>query len=152
GGSSIAARLTGLGWRDASALGVLMNTRGLMELIALNIGLELRVISPELFAMLVLMALVTTFSTTPTLGLLGSEREMETERERKERPALAAVDGVRRAILIPIANPEGVVPLMDVAIACTLPSDPPLRLLSLVRMPPGGVRTGLRELEQRVAP
>src|SRR5262249_38747811 len=46
GGSAVAARLTGLRWRDASALGILMNTRGLMELIVLNIGLELRVISP----------------------------------------------------------------------------------------------------------
>jgi hypothetical protein len=57
GGSSVAARFTGLNWRDASAIGVLMNTRGLMELIVLNIGLELHVISPTLFAMLILMAL-----------------------------------------------------------------------------------------------
>src|SRR5207249_4404495 len=60
GGAAIAARLTGMRWRDAAALGILMNTRGLMELIVLNIGLDLKVISPTLFAMLVLMALVTT--------------------------------------------------------------------------------------------
>ena len=66
----IAARLTGLDWRDSSALGVLMNTRGLMELIVLNIGLEMNVISPTLFAMLVIMALVTTFATTPILHLI----------------------------------------------------------------------------------
>ena len=79
GGSAIAARLTGLNWRDASALGVLMNTRGLMELIVLNIGLEMNVISPTLFAMLVIMALVTTFSTTPILHLItrGQAREIE---------------------------------------------------------------------------
>jgi Kef-type K+ transport system membrane component KefB len=47
-----------------------MNTRGLMELIVLNIGLDLGVISPTLFAMLVLMALVTTLATSPLLGLL----------------------------------------------------------------------------------
>ncbi|HZN94317.1 MAG TPA: cation:proton antiporter [Myxococcales bacterium] len=70
GGSTIAARLTGLSWRDSASLGILMNTRGLMELIVLNIGFELRVISPTLFAMLVLMALVTTFATTPVLHLL----------------------------------------------------------------------------------
>ena len=70
GGSAIAARLTGLNWRDSSALGVLMNTRGLMELIVLNIGLEMNVISPTLFAMLVIMALVTTFATTPILHLI----------------------------------------------------------------------------------
>jgi Kef-type K+ transport system membrane component KefB/nucleotide-binding universal stress UspA family protein len=67
GGSLLAARWTGLGWREASALGILMNTRGLMELIVLNIGLELGVISPKLFTMMVLMALFTTFITTPLL-------------------------------------------------------------------------------------
>jgi len=70
GGSAVAARLTGLSWRDSSALGVLMNTRGLMELIVLNIGLDLKVISPALFAMLVIMAVVTTFATTPILHLV----------------------------------------------------------------------------------
>jgi len=68
GGSALAARLTGSGWRDAAALGILMNTRGLVELIVLNIGLDLKVLSPALFAMLVLMALVTTMATTPILG------------------------------------------------------------------------------------
>jgi Kef-type K+ transport system membrane component KefB len=70
GGSSVAAKLNGLNWREASAVGILMNTRGLMELIVLNIGLELHVISPTLFAMLVIMALVTTFATTPILHLI----------------------------------------------------------------------------------
>jgi Kef-type K+ transport system membrane component KefB len=67
GGSSIAARITGMSWREAGAIGVLMNTRGLMELVLLNIGLDLGVISPTLFTMLVLMALVTTFMTAPVL-------------------------------------------------------------------------------------
>ena len=67
GGSAVAARLTGLSWRDSAALGILMNTRGLMELIVLNIGLDLKVISPALFAMMVIMAVVTTFATTPIL-------------------------------------------------------------------------------------
>jgi Kef-type K+ transport system membrane component KefB len=70
GGSFAAARLSGMGWRDSASLGVLMNTRGLMELIVLNIGLDLRVISPTLFAMLVMMAIVTTMATTPVLDLL----------------------------------------------------------------------------------
>ena len=73
GGSLIAARLTGLGWRKAAGLGVLMNTRGLMELIALNVGLELGVISPTLFTMMVLMALATTIATTPILQRLRPE-------------------------------------------------------------------------------
>jgi Kef-type K+ transport system membrane component KefB len=70
GGSLLAARLTGFGWRDAAALGALMNTRGLMELIVLSIGLDLGVISPPLFAMMVLMALATTMATSPVLRLL----------------------------------------------------------------------------------
>lgn len=79
GGSAVAARLAGLSWRDSAALGVLMNTRGLMELIVLNIGLDLRVISPTLFAMLVLMALVTTLATTPVLHLLTRGRTTDEE-------------------------------------------------------------------------
>ena len=70
GGSAVAARITGPNWREASALGVLMNTRGLMELIILNIGLDLGVISPALFAMMVLMAIVTTIMTTPALAVI----------------------------------------------------------------------------------
>lgn len=69
-GSALAARFGGFGWRDACSLGVLMNTRGLMELIVLNVGFELGVISPRLFAMLVIMAVVTTFATAPLLQLL----------------------------------------------------------------------------------
>jgi Kef-type K+ transport system membrane component KefB len=77
GGSAAAARLAGLSWREASALGVLMNTRGLMELVVLNAGLDLGVISPTLFAMMVVMALVATFATTPILRLLlGRSREV----------------------------------------------------------------------------
>jgi Kef-type K+ transport system membrane component KefB len=70
GGCAIAARATGFGWREATAIGVLMNTRGLMELIVLNIGLELGVISPTVFSMMVIMALVTTIVTAPLLRRL----------------------------------------------------------------------------------
>jgi len=69
GGALLAARWGGMPWREASAIGVLMNTRGLVELIVLNIGLDLGVISPQLFAMMVVMALVTTLMTTPALKL-----------------------------------------------------------------------------------
>jgi Kef-type K+ transport system membrane component KefB len=75
GGSAIAARFTGLRWRDAAALGVLMNTRGLMELIVLNIGLDLGVLSPKLFTMLVVMAVLTTMMTAPVLHLLTRGRD-----------------------------------------------------------------------------
>ena len=67
GGSMFAARIAGMPWRDSAALGILMNTRGLMELVILNIGLDIGVISPAMFSIMVLMALVTTFMTTPLL-------------------------------------------------------------------------------------
>ena len=70
GGTAIAARASGLSWRDSGALGILMNTRGLVELIVLNIGLDLGVITPRLFTMLVIMALVTTLMTAPVLSAL----------------------------------------------------------------------------------
>jgi K+:H+ antiporter len=67
GGSFLAARWTGSDWREAASLGVLMNTRGLMELIVLNVGLDLGVLSPVLFTMFVFMAVITTLVTTPIL-------------------------------------------------------------------------------------
>ncbi len=70
GGTLLASRLSGLGWRDSACLGVLMNTRGLMELVVLNVGLDLGVIEPRLFSMMVLMALATTLMTGPVLRLL----------------------------------------------------------------------------------
>jgi Kef-type K+ transport system membrane component KefB len=69
GGTALAARWTGLPWRDAVALGALMNTRGLMELVALNVGYDLGILSPEIFTMMVLMALVTTAMTGPLLTI-----------------------------------------------------------------------------------
>ena len=70
GGSLIMARLSGASWRQSTGLGILMNTRGLMELVILNVGLDIGVLSPKLFSMMVLMALVTTFMTTPLLALV----------------------------------------------------------------------------------
>jgi Kef-type K+ transport system membrane component KefB len=81
GGTFVAARLTGLTRHHAAALGTLMNTRGLMELIILNIGLDLKIISPMLFSLMVMMALVTTMATSPVLWMLGlptvSERGLD---------------------------------------------------------------------------
>lgn len=70
GGTTLAARFVGQSWKESLSLGALMNTRGLMELIVLNIGYDLGVLTPEVFAMLVLMALVTTFMTGPALDLI----------------------------------------------------------------------------------
>jgi Kef-type K+ transport system membrane component KefB len=66
-GAALTARITGMNWKDSLGLGVLMNTRGLVELVILNAGLDLGILSPPLFTMMVIMALVTTFMTTPIL-------------------------------------------------------------------------------------
>lgn len=70
GGCAVAARLVGESWKDSLTVGTLMNTRGLMELVALNIGYEMGVLPPSIFVILVIMALVTTFMTTPLLHLV----------------------------------------------------------------------------------
>lgn len=69
-GSTLTARLVGQPWQDALSIGALMNTRGLMELVVLNIGYDLGILRPEVFAMMVLMALATTFMTGPLLDLI----------------------------------------------------------------------------------
>ncbi len=76
GGSALAARLTGMDWRGSLQLGALMNTRGLMELIALNIGYDMGILSQRIFTMLVIMALVTTVMTGPLVTLFGKTRQV----------------------------------------------------------------------------
>ena len=70
GGSFLAGRIVGMPARFAARLGVLMNTRGLMELVVLNVGLDIGVISPRLFTMMVIMAIATTAITAPLLDLI----------------------------------------------------------------------------------
>ncbi|HLN52924.1 MAG TPA: cation:proton antiporter [Lentimicrobium sp.] len=69
-GSAIATRLTGQSWKNSLTVGALMNTRGLIELVALNIGYDIGILSPEIFTILVLMALITTFMTGPAMSLI----------------------------------------------------------------------------------
>jgi Kef-type K+ transport system membrane component KefB len=78
GGSAVAARLTGMKWRESLQLGALMNTRGLMELIALNTGYDMGILSQRIFTMLVIMALVTTIMTVPLLVLFARRKKRET--------------------------------------------------------------------------
>ena len=70
GGSMLMARWTKMSWRDSFAIGALMNTRGLVELVVLNIGYDLGILSDRIFVMLVIMALTTTFMTAPLLSLV----------------------------------------------------------------------------------
>jgi Kef-type K+ transport system membrane component KefB len=76
GGTSLAARSTGMSWHDSLSIGALMNTRGLMELIALNIGYDLGILSAQSFTMMVIMALVTTIMTGPILSLLETRKRL----------------------------------------------------------------------------
>jgi len=76
GGATIASRAAGVPWRMALALGALMNTRGLMELVILNVGFELGVINQAVFSMMVMMALVTTFLTTPLVEMIHPTRSL----------------------------------------------------------------------------
>lgn len=88
GGSTIAARLTGMSWRESVGLGTLMNARGLMELVILDVGLDIGVISPALFSMMIVMALVTTFMTTPVLNAVCPRELLEGKTaERVAAPA-----------------------------------------------------------------
>ena len=88
GGAVLAARCTGQSWQNAFALGALINTRGLVELIVLNIAYNAHIFSPTLFTMLVVMALVTTMMTTPILNLLGIEdRSRDSHHPASAEPA-----------------------------------------------------------------
>ena len=100
-GSALAAKFVGQNWHDSLAIGALMNTRGLMELVVLNIGYDLGILSPEIFSMMVIMALVTTFMTGPALDL--------TNRLFKQSPN-ALTDKLNEVrlykIMISFGNPE----------------------------------------------
>ena len=87
GGTLVGGRFSGLDWRHSAGLAILMNTRGLMEVIVLNVGLDLGVISPTLFTMLVIMALATTMMTTPLLKVVFPSPVLRTEATRHAAPA-----------------------------------------------------------------
>jgi Kef-type K+ transport system membrane component KefB len=109
-GSALAAKFVGQNWRDSLTIGALMNTRGLMELIVLNIGLELKVLTPEVFTMMVIMALVTTFMTGPALDFINFIF--------KNKDASAIVEGLhdkKYRILISFGNNEKGKSLLRVA-------------------------------------
>lgn len=132
-GTYVAARVSGIDHRESSALGWLMNTRGLTELIVLNIGLELKVITPLLFTMLVMMALVTTFLTSPLLERIYPKRLISLDVVEPEREE--AVQGIPYKLLVPVANPHSQEGLLKLAVKIV--GERPLaqvNLLNLVEM------------------
>jgi Kef-type K+ transport system membrane component KefB/nucleotide-binding universal stress UspA family protein len=117
-GTYVAARVSGIEKRDASALGWLMNTRGLTELIVLNIGLNFGVISPLLFTMLVIMALVTTVMTSPLLEWVYPKQLIKLDLLQDEPEAnLVQQPTINYKILVPVANPDTQKGLLQLASA-----------------------------------
>lgn len=100
-GSAIAAKYVGQNWKDSLTIGALMNTRGLMELVVLNIGYDLGVLTPEIFAMMVIMALVTTFMTGPALDLINW-----TFKKNKKPATNKIIQQGKYKILISFGHPE----------------------------------------------
>ncbi|MYS56748.1 cation:proton antiporter [Streptomyces sp. SID6013] len=101
GGAAIAARLTGNGWRDAMSLGALMNCRGLTELVVLDIGLGLGIVGPDLFTVLVLMALVTTAMTTPALSLIRGKGDTQAASDGLDGPGAPESADAENPVLQP---------------------------------------------------
>lgn len=100
-GSALAAKFIGQNWKDSLTIGALMNTRGLMELVVLNIGYDLGVLTPEIFAMMVIMALVTTFMTGPALELINWIFKSKQKKVPEEHNALH-----KFKVLISFGNPD----------------------------------------------
>ncbi len=98
-GSAVAAKYVGQSWKESLTIGALMNTRGLMELVALNIGYELGVLTPEVFAMMVIMALATTFMTGPSIDLINKIFKNKTIDEE-------IINSNKYNILFSFGNPE----------------------------------------------
>lgn len=148
-GCGIAARLTGSSRRDSVVLGALMNTRGLTELVILSIGLSLNVLSDRTFAMMVIMALVTTIMAAPIVNRLTS-REEQIRDLVGDAPDGAVVPAAR--VLVAIGNPQNAPSLVDAAIRLTGGKRPAelllVRLIPTPRAPE--FRTGLLEAESQV--
>lgn len=133
-GSTLVARLVGLTWREASALGVLLNTRGLMELVILNIALDLGLITPTLFTLMVLMAVVTTVITTPALAII-----YPVERIRADVYAEEAPGPERTTVLIPVALSSSGPLLVDLARTIAAGESPRIYALHISRPAERGV-------------
>lgn len=118
GGTMIAARAGGMSWREAGAVGALMNTRGLMELVILNVGRDLGIIGNAVFAIMVIMALATTAMTCPLLyAIYPAARKTEANEAGRRAPAVPAYQ-----VLIPISMPRSAAPLVELADALCGPA------------------------------
>lgn len=108
-GSALTAKFLGINWKESLTIGALMNTRGLMELIVLNIGYDLGVLSPQIFAMMVIMALFTTFMTGPALDFINFI--FKSKKDDKESP----VNDAKYRVLLSFDHPESGSTLLKLA-------------------------------------
>jgi len=139
GGTLLPAKLFGMSWRESTAMGVLMNTRGLVELVILTIGLQFGVINDQVFAIMVLMALATTFCTTPLLYLLFPRRLLE---------AKAAGAKAGFTVLVPVASPASGRRLMRIADLLSGAAEPDRRIIALHLQKPGDRTTYRAALDE----
>lgn len=152
-GATLAARVTGVGWRESTVIGTMMNTRGLTELIVLNLALQANVISPAIFSMMVLMALVTTFMTAPMLRLLdprnryGAPVEQELAQSREKSMVAFPTLVLPESAILVAAQAEAALPTLLELAEPLARSEPPRELIlaRLLRPPRGAsVRAGLQ--------
>jgi Kef-type K+ transport system membrane component KefB len=152
-GATLAARVTGVGWRESTIIGTLMNTRGLTELIVLNLALQAGVISAAVFSMMVLMALITTFMTAPVLRLLdprnryGAPVEQELVESREKSIVAFPTLRLPESSILVAAQADAALPILLELAEPLARSDPPRELIlaRLVRPPRGAsVRAGLQ--------
>jgi Kef-type K+ transport system membrane component KefB len=154
--ASGAARLTGMDSRESLAVGALMNTRGLTELIVLTLGLELGVITPALFTMLVIMALVTTFMTGPLLRLIDPRGILATSAVSEIRVAAPVLSDDRgaappsRAILVAALDEQNTEALLAVARPLAL-TEPKRAIIAVRLLEPGPLVAGVSMLDRRLA-
>jgi Kef-type K+ transport system membrane component KefB len=158
GGTVIAARTMNLRWRESTALGTLMNTRGLTELIVLNIALDDGVISSALFTSLVVMAIVTTLMTGPLMRVIDPKNKFGTPPEDElaaaPRISLPDIEIPSRAILVAPQSDQALMPLLSLA-ELLAQSEPPRELILARLVPPprgssvrGGLQTEAYEVKE----
>ena len=121
-GATLAGRVQGMSWRRSAAIGTLMNTRGLTELVLLSIGRDKGVLDDTLFTALVLMAIITTVMTSPLLKKIYPDRMIEHDIAEAERAALG--DAISFRVLVAIDDPERAEPLVDMACDIALAQQP----------------------------
>lgn len=147
-GATVAGRVQGLSTRRAAAVGILMNTRGLTELVLLSIGLDKGVLSPELFTLLVLMAVVTTLMTAPILKRIYPERMLEYDIAEAEREALGEEEAYR--VLVLVEDPDRAGDMVSLASQVAASEPPAEVVLSRLRAQPAPLEAGAGALATRL--